>query len=317
VTVFPERGVTGLEIAMRCTFSSAGSIRRWSNRSLPIRAAVSSANMAKFKHYQFVSYRSLGAAANAPGARQRARQLIPTATGFEEQVVDGFHEDYGLDVNQYMEAVEIVEEVFGRVHPERLWFWQEHHRNVVKLFRKRGPQIAMRYDVRTRLAAANDPSHDVAKCNQKFLDEIIDDLRVQQLSVTAATAATAGPRPAPATSRPAKRARADQPKAPGYTLPPGAHCFRCGQIDGHAPCRCRATQTITKRLCAELDPASDNGLLTKSGKQYCFDFALKSSCKGGSGCPRYHGCSICGDKKHGARSCPRVAGPAKADADSD
>ena len=81
-------------------------------------------------------------------------------------------------------------------------------------------------------------------------------------------------------------------------------CFRCGG-SSHLPQDCIAESTSAGRTPASIatNAKSKHALLAPNGKQYCFNFAQKSSCTFGINCINFHGCSLCNNATHGAGAC--------------
>ncbi|KAH9917378.1 uncharacterized protein BXZ73DRAFT_105540 [Epithele typhae] len=85
-----------------------------------------------------------------------------------------------------------------------------------------------------------------------------------------------------------------------------SRCFRCGGT-GHMPSACVAATTVTGRPTAPrlLGGRSPHALIAPDNTAFCFGFARggNTRCAQGAACVNYHGCSICGDTRHGAAAC--------------
>jgi len=89
----------------------------------------------------------------------------------------------------------------------------------------------------------------------------------------------------------------------------GGFCFRCGAV-GHFPGDCSSSSTVAGKQCYAVAKGPNlktkHSLLAQDGRQFCFNFARFGTCRFGSGCSNFHGCSICQSSSHGAGSCNSV-----------
>ena len=74
---------------------------------------------------------------------------------------------------------------------------------------------------------------------------------------------------------------------------------------------CIAESTSTGRTPTSIatNAKSKHVLLAPNGKQYCFNFAQKSSCTFGNNCINFYGLSLCNNSMHGASACTTTWSP--------
>ena len=77
-------------------------------------------------------------------------------------------------------------------------------------------------------------------------------------------------------------------------------CFRCGG-SSHLPQDCIAESTSAGCTPTSIatNAKSKHVLLVPNRKQYCFNFAQKSSCTFRINCINFHSCSLCNNATHG------------------
>ncbi len=183
-----------------------------------------------------------------------------------------------------------------------------HHEVVDQLAMPYTWPVAVAYDIQQRTVWASNPMHDISQLDERALSLVISKQSIATLQQSVAHPVSSGQPTSPA-KRTASQHTADRPPKRAVTRnsnsPTGGMitCFRCGGA-GHYPRNCSASVTRTGSTCATLSPntRSQDGLMSASGRDFCFQFAV-GHCARGNACVNLHACSICDATSHGARAC--------------
>jgi hypothetical protein len=232
-----------------------------------------------FKAYKYVPYTAMSHLARLRAARGEEDYMVNAQGGLTAKGLDRRDENQ-IEWPDWQAAAHAAEDCIREHHGEvRAKAFASHHRTVMDLTRLHGWKVAVEYDIQQREAAAFNPAHDLTSLDLQAFTLI-------------------------ANRRPAKRAGSPEESDSPMRKKRQSPCFRCG-LGGHLPADCRAsTTTAGKPLVAIARGAkSKHGLLAPNGKQFCFNWARASSCVHGSQCTNFHGCSLCGDRGHGAGRC--------------
>ena len=178
-----------------------------------------------------------------------------------------------------------------------------HHVTTLKLARSHTWEIAMDYDIQQQELVSAQPTHDIS-----------------MLDLIALTLIATRPHGGiPLSSIPLSKPGSSPLKRPSThsdnQMGPSAKrvrscCFRC-RGSSHLPQDCVAESTSAGHTPTFIvtNAKSKHALLAPNGKQYCFNFAQKSSCTFGNNCINFHGCSLCNNATHGASACTTTWSP--------
>ena len=235
-------------------------------------------------------YTALTHAARLRASRGEEDFLINSQGGLTAKGLDRRNEHL-ISTIDWQGAARAVEERVREYHgPARGDAFAAHHQVVMDLARMHGWSAAMDYDIQQRELAAANHTHDIGT---------LDSAAFTLIATRAAPSQSASQFP--------KRPHASDELDPFPKRQRPACCFRCG-VKGHFPSDCKSNLTTAGKPVASVarGSKSKNGLLAPNGKQYCFSWARSSSCTYNDSCANYHGCSLCGDKGHGAGLCRPV-----------
>lgn len=249
-----------------------------------------------FRSFRYVPYTALSHNARLRAARGEDEFTINAQGGLTAKGLDRRNET-SINTFDWIAASHVAEKRIlfhhGGARADAL---AKHHAVVLELARSHTWDIAMDYDVQQRELVSLQPTHDISTL----------DLIALTLIATRPRGNTAQPASASKpNSSPLKRSSPYSDNQSGHSAKRARSCcFRCGGT-GHLPQDCTAESTTAGRPPATIAPnaKSKHVLLAPNGKQYCFNFAQKSSCPFGSNCINFHGCSLCNNPAHGASAC--------------
>lgn len=256
-----------------------------------------------FKEWKYCPYTALTPTARKTVARNEDEfSAVTTSSGgfaLRAKTVDRKNELYISSTDWQAAAQLAVEKIRQYWGVERALNLEKHHKIVTKLAASYSHEVAMDYDVRQREMLYGDPSHDISSTDTECLALCV--WEGNRHSSSSNTGGSAWQR---------KRTNEDNSDDTGFhrkkqRFTSTGHCFRCGH-SGHLPAACKNDTTIAGKPSASLvggnSPFKHN-LRGPNGKDYCFRFSSISKCAGPNPCQRFHGCSICHAKNHGANHC--------------
>jgi len=219
-------------------------------------------------------------------------------------------DECNISILEWINAARVAVDCIRRLHNDKYAnALAAHHLVVLDLANRQGAEaeawpIAMAYDIHQRETAAAHTAHDLST-----LDPIALQLVTNQRLVTRLASATHSSTPAYSPLVAVKRAvhqgiePASKRQRTAASSP--SMCFRCSNT-GHLPKECSASHTKAGKPVVALstDAKHPNGLVSTSGKTFCFHWARDSSCHFSDSCMHFHGCSICSSLSHGAQACP-------------
>lgn len=263
------------------------------------------------KAFRYTPYTAFTLASRATAA-ERSNDLVVSEAGGLSVVPRGLdrRDERNISQAEWRVAASANEQYIRKYHGvERGDGFASHHRIAEHIAVSHSWPICVDYDIQQREAVAHDPAHDLATLDTTSLAIITTRhvlAKAAALPGASGPAHSAGPtRRAPAT----RTAGAPYPARMQQPSAPSGPCFRCGN-GGHLPRECTATTTTAGRPVAPLaaDSQSPHALAAGDHGMYCYRFARHSHCSYGVKCKNVHSCSVCGDTKHGAASCPQARG---------
>jgi hypothetical protein len=246
-----------------------------------------------FRAFKYVPYTALSHSARLKAARGEEDYGVNAQGGLTAKGLDR-RDKNNIEMVDWQAAAHAAEACIRAYHgEERAKALTAHHRVVLDIARLHSWSVAVEYDIQQREIASYHLTHDVSAMDVQAFALIT----ARKPSLLSSGVTTKRPRSPDGSEAHPRKKRQSQ-----------SCCFRCG-LSGHMPGDCRANTTTAGKTAAAIAKGakSRHGLLAPNGQQFCFNWARASSCAHGNQCSNYHGCSLCGEKGHGAGRCKHCA----------
>jgi hypothetical protein len=240
-----------------------------------------------------VPYTALSHSARLKAARGEEDFVVNVQGGLTAKGLD-CRDEGSIEMVDWQAAAHAAEACIRTYHgEEHAKALTAHHRIILDIACLHSWGVVVEYDIQQQEIASYHPTHDLSALDVQAFALIT----ARQPSLLSSGVTTKRPRSPNGTDTSPRRKHQTQ-----------SSCFRCG-LGGHMPGDCRASTTTAGKTTAAIAKGakSRHGLLVPNRQQFCFNWARASSCVHGNQCSNYHGCSLCGEKGHGAGRCKHCA----------